>query len=212
VAEGSYALAAAELEIHPNVTGDFVQPGVGARLRYEAGAGDLDWQRAELSLSARRYFGPFQLSMHADGGVVLGSNPPPQQLFELGGGEVLPGYRYKEFAGDRAALFRTYLSYRFPLWRSPISVWRFYLPGFGPGLAIGAQGGWSELSSPGARQSALALGVSETGEPLSVPTGGGRATVGAGVTFFSDIIHVGVARPVDRAAPWRWVVGFGQSF
>src|SRR6185436_14209686 len=98
VAERSYALAAAELEIHPNVTGDFVQPGVGARLRYEAGAGDLDWQRAELSLSARRYFGPFQLSMHADGGVVLGSNPPPQQLFELGGGEVLPGYRYKEFA------------------------------------------------------------------------------------------------------------------
>jgi hypothetical protein len=213
VTEGSYALGAAELEIHPNVTGDFVQPGVGGRLRYEAGVGDLDWQRTEVSVSARRYFGPFQLAMHADGGIVFGSNPPPQQLFELGGGEVLPGYRYKEFAGDRAALFRTYLSYRFPLWRSPISVFRrFYLPGFGPGLAIGAQGGWSELSSAGARQSALALGVSETGEPLSVATGGGRATVGVGVTFFSDIVHVGVARPVDRAAPWRWVVGFGQAF
>jgi hypothetical protein len=213
IAEGTYALATAEVEVHPNVTGDFVQPGVGARLRYEAGAGDLRWNRAEVALSGRRYWGPFQFSAHADAGALLGRDPPPQKLFELGGNEALPGYSYKEFVGDRAALFRAFASYRFPLWRSPINVFRrFYLPGFGPGLAVGMQGGWAELSSDAARRAVAALGTSTTGEPVSRATDGVRATVGGGITVFSDVLHFGVARPIDRPAPWRFVFGFGQTF
>jgi hypothetical protein len=47
---------------------------------------------------------------------------------------------------------------------------------------------------------------------VSRPTNGVRATVGVGLTFFSDIVHAGFARPVDHAAPWRFVIGFGPGF
>jgi hypothetical protein len=213
VAEGHYAIATADLELHPNVTGDFVQPGLGARAHYEGASGDLSWQRIELGLSARRYLGPVSIAAHADGGVVLGASPPPQTLFELGGNELLPGYSYKQFAGDRAALFRTFASYRFHIWERPVRVRRnFMLPAVSPGIAVSAQGGWTELSSPGAVRAVRQLGAGWSSTPVSEATRGVRATVGGGLTFFSDIVHIGVARPVDRAAPWKLVFGFGGAF
>lgn len=212
-ANGSYVLAAADVELHPNVTGDFVQPGVGARLHGEAASGTLDWRRMELSLSGRKYWGPVSVAAHADGGIVTGAHPPPQTLFELGGNELLPGYEYKQFAGDRAALFRSFASYRFSAWRRPMHFWRnYYIPGFGPGLAVSAQGGWTELSSLGARESVIQLGDGWSVAPVSQATNGIRATIGAGVTLFSDIMHIGIARPVDHAAPWKFVAGFGATF
>jgi hypothetical protein len=212
-ANGGYALGVADLELHPNVTGDFVQPGVGARIHYEGATGQLDWQRIEVGLSARRYWGPLSVAAHADGGLVLGATPPPQTLLELGGVETLPGYDYKEFAGNRAALFRTFASVRFPIWRTPIRIFRgLYVPGLGPGIGVGAQGGWTEISSDGARRAVDALGAGWSEKLVSRATNGVRATVGAGLTFFSDIVHVGFARPVDHAAPWRFVIGFGPGF
>jgi hypothetical protein len=210
--DARYSIGSVDLELHPNVTGDFVQPGVGLRAHYETASGDLDWQRVDLSLAGRKYFGPVSLAAHADGGLVLGGSPPPQKLFELGGNDALPGYRFKEFAGDRAALFRTFASYRFNVWRRPIHAWRnLMLPGVAPGFAVSAQGGWTELSSAGARRAALALGEKD-GVPLSAATGGMRAVVGGGLTLFSDLVHVGAARPVDHPAPWRFVIGYGPAF
>ncbi|HVX40498.1 MAG TPA: hypothetical protein VHB25_13080 [Gemmatimonadaceae bacterium] len=212
-ANGSYALGSADLELHPNVSGDFVQPGFGARVHYEIGRGDLDWQRMQLSLSARRYLGPVSLAMHADGGLLLGAHPPPQQLFEIGGNQALPGYEYKQFAGDRAALFRGFTSYRFPIWKTPKHVWRnYYIPGVSPGIGASIQGGWTELSSPGAIAAVRALGAPGDTALVSLPTHGVRATFGAGITLFSDILHVGFARPIDHPARWRFVAGFGASF
>ena len=213
VVEGRYRLAQVDVELHPNVTGDFVQPGFGLRAHYEAASGGLDWQRVELGLSGRRYLGPFSLSVHADGGFVLGADPPPQQLFELGGNELLPGYDYKQFAGDRAALLRSFVSYRAGIWQRPVHIWRnLFVPGVSPGLAVSAQGGWTEVSSAGALRSVQELGTTSSGTPVSDATHGMRATFGGGLTLFSDILHVGVARPVDHAAPWKLVLGFGTSF
>jgi len=210
--EGRYLLARADVELHPNVTGDFVQPGVGGRLHYEGASGDLDWQRIEVTVSARKYVGPISLAVHADGGVVLGGSPPPQTLFELGGNELLPGYEYKEFAGNRAALVRTFASYRLNVWKRPIRFLRnLYLPAPAPGFGISAQGGWAELSSPGAIAAVQQFGLVD-GRPVSRPTNGMRATAGGGLTLFSDLIHVGLARPVDRPAPWKVVFGFGVAF
>jgi hypothetical protein len=212
VTPGNYALASADAEFHPNVTGDFVEPGIGARGHYEIGSGQLDWQRLELALSARRYWGPISLAAHADGGMVIGNDPPPQQLFELGGPELLPGYNYKQFSGDRAALFRTFASYRFGIWKRPMHVVRnYYMPGLSPGIGASIQGGWTEISSPGAAQAVRDLGV-VNGIPVSTATNGMRATAGFGLTLFSDILHVGVARAVDRPEPWRFVAGFGAAF
>lgn len=211
VAEGDYGLAMADLEFHPNVNGDFATPGIGLRLHHELGAGDLDWQRTELSVAARKYLGPISVALHADGGMLFGSTLPPQKLFELGGNELLPGYDYKQFAGDRAALFRTYLNYRSGYLKRPLRVRSFYLPALNPGIGASIQGGWAELSSAAARQAALGLGV-VNGVAVSAPTNGIRATAGAGLTFFSDLVHVGVARPIDRPAKWRFVIGYGPAF
>jgi hypothetical protein len=106
------------------------------------------------------------------------------------------------FEGDYSALFRSFASYRFDLWKRPIHFWRnYYIPGVGPGLAISAQGGWTRFST-----SALAAA-----NP-TLETNGVRATVGGGITLFSDLLHLGLARPVDRASPWRFVGGFGAQF
>jgi hypothetical protein len=212
-AGGRYALVTTDIEIHPNVTGDFVQPGFGARAHYEGATGGLRWQRLEVSLSARRYLGPLTVAAHADGGGVVSRGLPPQQLFELGGASSLPGYEYKEFAGDRAAIFRSFASYRLRLWHTPRRIFRtLYLPPVAPGIGVRAAGGWTELSSDAARAAVLALGDGWSDVPISRPTAGVRATVGAGLTLFSDLVNVGFVRAVDHAAPWRFVVGFGPRF
>jgi len=213
VEEGTYALAVGDLELHPNASGESLQPGIGAALHYEIGRGALDWQRSELSLFGTKYWGPITLSVDAEGGAVWGAVIPPQQLFELGGRGVLPGYAYKEFSGDRAALLRTSAFYFFPVWRSPYRLWRtLFIPGVGPGLAAGLQGGWTALSTDAARVAVAQLGAGGSAIPVSRTTGGFRATLGLGVTLFSGAVHLGFARPVDHQAGWRFVGGIGRSF
>jgi hypothetical protein len=213
VQSGTYSLATVDAEYHPSLSGDFVQPGIGARIHYEGARGALSWQRAELTVSGREYVGPFALSAEAQGGVVTGAVIPPQTLFELGGNAGLPGYDYKEFAGDRAALFRGYVNYTSPLLRAPKRVWRnVFIPGLAPGFAVGIQGGWTELSNDAALRALAGLGDPSRSSVVSRATDGIRATAGFGLTLFSGIMHIGVARPVDHAAPWKFVVGFGPSF
>ena len=209
---GTSARIGLEMEFHPGVSGEFVEPGIGARVRIDVANGDLDWTRAELRFSARKYVGPLSLVAEANAGAVFGDTPPPQRLFELGGDESLPGYDYKQFVGDRAALFGTSLSYQLGLMKRPMRVWNdILLPGAAPAIAFSIQGGWSELSSLGARAAAVAL---TAGTALSAPeaTRSVRASAGAGLTFFSDLLHIGVARPIDRSAPARFVIGFGRIF
>jgi hypothetical protein len=213
ILEGRYALGTLDFEIHPNVTGDYVSPGLGARAHYEVGRGDLDWERLEVGLAGRHYWGPLSVGAHVDAGVALGKTLPPQQLFELGGTILLPGYDYKAFAGDQAALFRGFTSYRFPIWKRPVRVWRnFFLPGVTPGIAASVQGGWTRASTRGAVEAIRELGVDRDSMPVSAPTGNVRSTFGIGLSFFADLLHVGVARPVDHPAPWRLVAGFGVQF
>ena len=223
--EGRYLKTGLRMEYHPNVTGVFLQPGIGALVSYEAAAGDLDWQRGEITLSARRHWRDIVFASRVQGGVVFGHHPAPQAMFELGNEGALPGYGYKEFGGDRAAGAGALASYTFPVLRRPWRLVRsLMVPGLSPGLAVGAQGGWAEISSPGARQAMQRLDprfpllCDLPGQPcpplplLSRPTDGLRATVDARVTFFGGMIGIGVARPVDRAAPWRMVFRAGQDF
>ena len=213
VAAGTYAVGVMDTELHPDVSGASMHPGIGAATHYEIGRGQLDWQRAELSLFANRYWGPIALSVDAEGGALWGAVIPPQTLFELGGSGVLPGYAYKEFAGDRAALLRSDAFYSFPLWRSPNRLWRtLFIPGVGPGLAVGLQGGWTALSSNAARVAVSQLGAGWSVTPVSRATGGFRATLGLGMTLFSGAIHIGFARPIDHQARWRFVGGLGRGF
>jgi hypothetical protein len=213
VTEGSYALGSFDLEIHPNAAGEAITPGIGGGLHYEAAGGALDWQRAVLSLFGRKYWGPVALAVEANGGAVWGAVIPPQQLFELGGSGVLPGYEYKEFAGDRTALLRSEAFYNFPLWRSPHRLWRtLFIPGLSPGITGGLQGGWTSITGAAARDAVAALGAGWSATPISRATDGFRATAGLGLTLFSGAVHLGFARPIDHRAPWKFVGGLGRGF
>jgi hypothetical protein len=155
------------------------------------------------------------LAFHADGGAVLGGVIPPQSLFELGGNGALPAYHYKEFAGDRAALLRSFASYTFPIWRTPrpLPLLRgLVIPGLSPGIAAGVQAGWTGISSNAARVAVNELGMGWSTVPVSQETNGVRGSLGFGLTFLGGVAHAGVARPIDHTGPWRFVWGFGQSF
>ena len=210
---GTYGIASVDAEYHPGLSGDFVQPGIGARLHLESARGELSWQRLEAVAAGRAYVGPVSLTAEVQGGVVTGRVIPPQQLFELGGSATLAGYDYKQFAGDRAALFRSFAGYLLPIWRAPRRVWgNLFIPGLSPGFAVGIEGGYTQISNAAAGVAVSSLGSSASGAPLSVASDRIRATTGIGATFFSGIIHLGVARPIDHPAPWKFVIGGGPSF
>jgi hypothetical protein len=218
---GRYARGALTLELHPDVTGIYLEPGVGLVASYEIAEGELRWERGELTLAARKNLSDFVIAGRAMGGIVAGAPLPPQQLFELGGENALPGYRYKEFAGDRAAAAGLLAAYSFPVLRRPWRLVRaLFMPGLSPGIAAGIQGGWTEASTEGARAAIRALdplavpctSLEPCATPLSTPTQRIRATVDGRVTLFGGLVGVGVARAIDQAAPWRLALRFGQEF
>jgi hypothetical protein len=214
---GDYFRTAAAVDINPQVSGLFVDRGVGLSAHYERADGDLRWQRLEARTAIRRELGPFQLYARGDAGTLLGS-PAPQVMFEIGGDPGLPGYDYKEFAGDRAALVRAVLGYTLPILQAPIRLpSALVLPGLAPGVAAGIHGGWTEVSSAKAKQALLELGSTIDEEsglpvPISRPTDGMRASAEFLVTFFSGALALGVTRPIDRVGKWKFTARIGQGF
>src|SRR2546423_1882826 len=170
IREWKYFRTVASLDLNPEVSGMFVDRGVGARLHYERADGAVYWQRLEGRLAARREVGPFQLYARGDAGTLLGK-PAPHVLFELGGDDGLTAYRYKEFACDNAALARAVLGYTFPFLRAPMRLpSQLILPGLAPGLAAGIHGGWAEISGAAAQRALLELGTTiDTTTRLPVP-------------------------------------------
>lgn len=215
--EGSYLRSAALIEWHPDVSAEFVKPGVSARLSYERGDGTLTFQRVEARVVGRRPIGPFVAIARGDVGALVGDRPPPQQLFELGEQQNLPGYLDKEFAGTRAAVLRGSLQYTSPFLRQPIRAGRMFLPALAPGLSVGLQSGWTEAPTAAGEASIDRLAVIDPtslalGAPVSRPSDGIRASVTAGLRLFSGGAFIGATRKVDQAAPWKLLVTFGQQW
>ena len=217
---GDYLRTAFSLRWHPTASAESIRPGVGASVDYVRGDGGLDFQRVELSVNARTNAGRWTFASRFDAGAVFG-DVPPQQLFELGSRPTLPGYEYKEFAGDRAAAVRAIGMFRLNVLTAPIHlVGRLWLPEPSPALAVTVQAGWTGASSDAARAAILRLGsrypVDPTSLALQAPasrvTGDPRATVSAGIRFFGGTVGLMLARPVDHSAPWKFQVEFGQLF
>ncbi|MGV3710878.1 MAG: hypothetical protein ACO1Q7_18795 [Gemmatimonas sp.] len=216
VDEGSYLRTTAMVEWHPNVNAEAALPGLSARLYVENANGTLDYTRVEFRAMTRKMFGPFTWTMRGDVGDVSGSKIPPQQLFELGRGQNLPGYENKEFAGSRAAILRTGIMYTSPLLRQPIRLGRrLFIPPIAPGLSMGVQSGWTEAPTDAARESILRLGLlPDTAgvlQPVSRVTNGVRATASVGLRFLAGSLFAGWARPVDRKAPWRFIISMNRT-
>ncbi|MCC6241995.1 MAG: hypothetical protein IT353_04100 [Gemmatimonadaceae bacterium] len=217
VDEGSYRRSAALIEWNPDVSPEFVKPGVSSRVLYERGDGTLAFQRIEVRVTGRQNFGPFVALARGDAGTLLGDRPPAQQLFELGERQNLPGYADKEFAGTRAAVLRGSLQYLSPFLRQPLRLGRMFLPAIAPGLSVGIQSGWTEAPNAAALAAIDRLAIVDpralaSYAPVSRPSDGIRASVTAGLRLFSGGAFVGATRQVDQAAPWKFLVAFGQQY
>ena len=211
---GSYWRNRVALEWHPDVNAEFMRTGVGTTLSVEQAWGELDYTRVEARVMARLNQGPWTFAARTDGGVVLGGTPPPQQLFELGRNQNLPGYEDKEFAGTQAVVARSLVMYRLSLMRAPIRVGRYVLPAPSPALAGGVQSAWAAVRGAGGDSALRALGVVEgdDGVPRAVSraTDGVRTSTTVGLRFFGGALGVGAARALDRSARWKLVIDFAQ--
>jgi hypothetical protein len=191
-------------EWRPDVALEFLRPGVGTRLIYERADGQLNYQRAEGRLTARVNYGGLAFGARLDVGAVT-SDGPPQQFFELGSNQNLPGYAYKQFAGDQAAVLRGQAFYGFGILGVPLRITpRIWLPPISPGLAVGVQAGYARASTAAALNTVQVLG--------SEPTGHVRSSAAVTLRFFGQAIGVGFARPLDYPAGWRWILELGQRF
>lgn len=202
---------------------------IGGALIAEVAAGDLTYQRLSGRLVVRQRWwreGTFAAVLNAG---ALFADVPPQQLFELGEQQHLPGYAYKEFAGDRAATLDLIGTIPMGILREPIGeLAGFVIPAIVPAVQLGATAGWTELSSAAARASAARLGalydplghavLRDAAGAVRTPgaTGTVRATVSVGLQLFGGATYVGAGRAVDGVSttpqPWRAVLAFGRQF
>ena len=212
---GRYVRSALTFDWRPDVNGDLMRVGYGGRVYYERGDGNINYQRVELRGAMRWNSGRVSLAARADAGQVFGAVLPPQQLFELGSSEALPGYGFKEFAGNQAALFRGGIMYRLNRWNVPLPLTRrFWLPSPSPALSLGLQAGWTETSTAAARAAVAQFSIPDPNSlalwrPVSQASGGVRATLTGGVRFFGGAVGILLARPIDHGGGWRFVLTFG---
>lgn len=217
VDEGGFLRTAAMVDFHPDVSAEFLKPGVSMRVLYERGDGTLSFQRIETRVVARHPMGPLVAVGRGEVGTLISGRPPAQQLFEIGEHQNLPGYEDKEFAGTTAGVMRGSLLYTSPFFRRPMRFRRFFLPAIAPGLSVGVQSGWTHASSVTDLEAIDRLAVAEPGSPyppvpVSRPSEGLRASVTAGMRFFSGGLFVGYSRPVDQSAPWKFLFTLGQQW
>jgi hypothetical protein len=227
IAEGSYLRTRLVLDWHPAVSPVVARDGIGARAELEQAGGDLDYTRVEGRLVLRKSLRPLFLMARLHAGAVFADRPPPQQLFELGGPAGFPGYEYKEFAGNRALLFRARVSYPLPWLDTPVSIGRgITLPAFAPAISFGLQTGLADATTPSARDAVASLGVRRddgtgalvrdpvTGAvlPASVPTGTLKTSVDLRVGIFGDALGVGLARALSQGRKILFFVAIGRQF
>ncbi len=201
VAPGRYLISRVVLEHGRSVHIGSLRPGLGAGLTLEAATGDHAWRRAEGRLHLRTMHGPWTLAARLDAGIVSSDAPPPQTLYEIGTATTLPGYGYKEFAGDRAALFRGMIRYDPGILDTPIRLGGLILPPLSPAPAVQWHAGWTD--APGAAAAAVVQSLG------SRPTGGVRSAIDLMLTFLGGSISFGVARPLDRHEDWSFVFSVG---
>jgi hypothetical protein len=226
IAEGDYIRTRILFDWNPDVSPVFARDGIGSRVEIERGDGDLDYTRVEARLVARKTFSRAFVMTRLHLGAVFAGEPPPQQLFELGGPAGLPGYEYKEFAGDRAALLRVRGSLPLTFLDVPLRIGSWLdLSSLAPAISLGAQAAFTDASDANAREAIRRLGdrydettgaqlTTLTGEPVpaSIATDQIRTSVDLRVGFFGDALGFGVARALQRDRKFEFFAVFGRQF
>ncbi len=224
---GSYFRTLATLDINPDISAQFVRQGWGFQLLYDGGFGDLNYSRLQGRAVARKDFSRAYIVGVIQAGTTLGDSIPPQQLFEVGGAVGLPGYEYKQYAGNKGVLGRVRLTVPIPLFTLGGALNKaLSIPTSQPSISFGYQGAWTSISNPGAQAAVTALGYefdtgtgqtpvdSTTGQPLpaSVASGGWRSSVDVRVGFFGGALAVGVAKALVKGRGIEFFLSIGGQF
>ena len=227
ITEGSYFRTRVLLDLNPEVSPGFARNGVGFRGEAEHAGGDLDYTRVEARVAGRASLSRLSIFARLHGGAVFGDRPPPQQLFEIGGPAGLPGYEYKEFAGDRAVLFRTRITWALPLLDTRSRMGKnATFPALAPAISVGFQAGVADVRTAGGPAAVAALGLKrddktgalitdpQSGLPLpaSVASGKLHPSVDVRFGFFGDALAVGVARALERGRKTKLIFAYGRQF
>jgi hypothetical protein len=199
---GSYVRTDVSLEVGRNVLNSPISSGLGYTLSYQRGDGTLRWQRTELQSLAQKMVGRFVFAARVDAAYVAGSSIPSQQVIEVGGVEGLPGYSYKEFAGNEAVIARSTVVWLLPFFAAPIHIGSIVIPGVAPEPQIGLFSGVTG-ATPDAQAVLNRLGW--------ITTNGWRSTLDLRLRFFGGTFSVGAARAIDHNGGWQLVIGVGPS-
>jgi hypothetical protein len=226
--EGSYFRTRARLDINPDISPQFVRQGWGLQVTYDGGIGALNYSRIQARAVARKDFSRAFLAALVEAGTTLGNSIPPQQLFEVGGAVALPGYEYKQFAGNRGIIARVRLTLPIPLFTlSGGAINRaLSLPRSLPSISFGYQGAVTSISNPGAQAAVTALGYafndatgqtavdSTTGVPLpaSTASNGWQSSVDLRVGLFGGALAVGAAKPFYQGQGLVFFLAIGGQF
>lgn len=135
-----------------------------------------------VELEARRsIFGESgaRIDLRTGFGVSTGS-PPPQRLYLIGGAGTIPGYPYRSFGGDR-------------YWVAAAEA------------SVGLAGPWLRPRLLAYAGWASEGGTAPPADWATRPTGGLKASLGAGLGLFHDILRVDIARGLD-GGEWQTLV------
>ena len=224
---GSYFRTLATLDINPDISGQFVRQGWGFQVQYDGGVGDLNYSRIQGRAVARKDFSRAYLVTVIQAGTTLGDSIPPQQLFEVGGAVGLPGYEYKQYAGNKGVLGRVRLTIPIPLFTLGGALNKaLSVPTSQPSISFGYQGAWTSISNAGSQAAVTALGYffdtgtgqtavdSVTGVPLpaSTASNGWKSSIDVRIGFFGGALAVGVAKPFIKGRGIDVFLSIGGQF
>ena len=191
-----------------------MRTGWGAQFKYVRGDGQVKFQRLEVRAEERVNRGRWTYAGRFDAGTMLGSDFPPQYLFEAGSESGLTGYNYKEFVGTEAALLRGLAMYRLGVLEQPIRLTeRFWLPGIAPAVSFSMQTVWTAI--PGGTPASIGLNALTTQPPYScsIASAARSNVLGIGETF--NAASNGAPCATDYtgvASPARTTISAGLRF
>ncbi|HOX21073.1 MAG TPA: hypothetical protein PLI70_09120 [Gemmatimonadales bacterium] len=209
-----YPRVQAAVTWNPQISSHYTRPGIGLHATYEAGGGDLPYQRIQAGFVARANWKAVTLTIVADGGITISDAPPTQQLFLIGGSGSMPGYDYDQFGGDVGALTRWMIAVPLPFLQAPLQIGGATIPPIAPNLSYRFYSGYTDVTDDAAQASLDAVGtkvVDGVTQPFSARSDGVKSTQEIRLSLFGTLLGFGAARPLE-GGDWTFTFSFAQSF
>ncbi len=211
----AYPRVRVEVDWHPQISSHFTRPGIGLSASYEAGWGDLPYQRIQGAVEGRANWKSLAFTIVGNAGYTISDSLPTQQLFLIGGPGTMPGYDYDEFGGNLALLGRAMVAAPLPFLQAPLTVRNATIPPIAPNLSLRVYWGYTETTNDAAAAQLENVGsqvVDGVTQPFSTVSGSRRWTSEIRLSLFGTLLGFGLAIPLDSDVQPSFTFSFAQSF